>query len=94
MNDAYSGLGTGGYTLHYLQHAHLCRDCVAVVLCRYFIHMLLACCRCALQSGMMTKDFGCPPPDGFGKVTTLTTVDIDPNCRKVLKSFHEAVDMS
>ena len=42
---------------------------------------------------MMTKDFGCAPPHGFGKVTTLTTCDIDPHCRKVLKSLHEAVDM-
>ena len=31
VHDAYSGMGTGGYTLH-LQHAHLCRDFVAVVL--------------------------------------------------------------
>lgn len=38
----------------------------------------------------MEKDFGCPPPNGFGKVTTLTACDIDPHCRKVLKSLHEA----
>lgn len=29
IHDAYSGMGTAGYTLH-LQHAHLCRDWFAI----------------------------------------------------------------
>lgn len=45
VNDAYSGMGTGGYTLH-LQHAHLCRDFVAVVLFQcFYSNMLLASSR-------------------------------------------------
>lgn len=45
IHDAYSGMGTAGYTLH-LQHAHLCRDWFAIWSSQFAIvicHCLYPC---------------------------------------------------